>query len=265
MPTVSVVMITLNEEEILPHSLSRLRWADEIVVVDSHSTDRTREIAAEAGAKVFTRAFKDFSDQTNWAMAQATGDWIFIIDADEMVTPALRDSVRRTVESNPSIDIFYIALDSYVLGRRMKARSLSGEWHPRLFRRGTIEYVGAVHQDPQIGGRPTGKLDGKVLHYTARSIVGTFKKSEKYALLWAEKAYAAGRRTNLPKAIASALWRTFHNYFIRGEIRDGTIGLFCSIGTGMHTFTRHMQLWGMQHREEFARVYEEEEDGADGK
>ncbi len=259
MPTVSVVMITLNEEEILPHSLSRLRWADEIVVVDSHSTDRTREIAAEAGAKVFTRAFKDFSDQTNWAMAQATGDWILIIDADELATPALRDSVRRTVESNPSIDIFYIPLDSYVLGRRMKARSLSGEWHPRLFRRGTIEYVGAVHQDPQIGGRPTGKLEGKVLHYTARSIAGTFKKSEKYALLWAEKAYAAGRRTNIPKAVASALWRMFHNYFIRGEILDGSIGVACSVAAGTHIFIRHMKLWGLQNKELFSRIPDDKE------
>ena len=265
MPSLSVVVLTYNESEIIPYCLGRLQWADEIVVVDSFSRDDTRELAAALGAKVLTHPFKNFSDQFNWGIAQATGDWIFMVDADEMVTPELRDSVIRTVQSNPSIDIFILRRDSYVFGRMMRSSSWSGEWIPRLFRRGTIEYVGEVHPDLQVGDRPTGKLDGILLHYTYRSMAKYFEKFQLYSTLWAEKAYATGRRTNIPKALASSAWRVFHNYFIRGEIRDGAVGFVSSVLGGMHTFIRHMKLWGLQNAERFGRIYEEDAHGIDGK
>lgn len=261
MPSVSVVVLTYNEEELIAHTLARLQWADEIVVVDSFSKDNTREIAAAAGAKVrvLTHEFRNFSEQFNWGIAQASGDWIFMVDADEMVTPELEASVRNTVRANPSEDIFLLRRDSYVFGRRMRSSSWSGEWIPRLFRKGTVHYTGAVHPDLQIGGRPTGRLDGILLHYTYRSMAKYFEKFQLYSTLWAEKAYVSGRRTNLPLALASSVWRVFHNYFIRGEILDGSVGFAISVLGGMHTFIRHMKLWGMQHEERFAEVESGEE------
>lgn len=273
MPSVSAVVLTYNESEIIPHCLSRLQWADEIVVVDSFSKDDTRELAAAKGARVLTRAFKNFADQFNWGMAQAESDWIFMVDADEIVTPELAASVLRAIRSNPPVDIFLLRRDSYVFGRRMRSSSWSGEWIPRLFRRGAIEYVGEVHPDPQVGDRPVEKLEGLLLHYTYRSTAKYFEKFQLYSTLWAEKAYAGGRRTSVPYALASSAWRTFHNYFIRGEFRDGVVGFVSSVLGGMHTFIRHMKLWGMQNRERFGRIYErdggeaenaEEEHGADG-
>ncbi len=255
MPSVSAVVLTWNEREMIPHCLSRLQWADEIVVVDSNSADDTRELAAAKGAKVLTRAFTNFADQFNWAMAQASGDWIFLVDADEIVTPELAESVRRAAGSNPSADIFLCRRDSYVFGRRMRSSSWSGEWLPRLSRRGAIEYTGEVHPDPQVGSRPTERLDGVLLHYTYRSMAKYFEKFQLYSTLWAEKAYAGGRRTSIPKALGSSVWRVFHNYCIRGEFRDGAVGFVCSVLGGMHTFIRHMKLWGMQHRERFGRIY----------
>ncbi len=266
---VSAVVLTYNEAELIAACLSRLSWADELIVVDSFSTDDTRELAAAAGAKVLTHAFTDFASQFNWALAQATGDWTLSVDADEMLTPELRDSILRTVRSNPGPDIFTLRRDSYVFGRLMRSSSWSGERLPRLFRRGAITYAGEVHPDPQINGRPTGELDGLLIHYTYRSTAKYFEKFELYSTLWAEKAYARGRRTGVAYALASAAWRSFHNYFIRGGFRDGVIGFVIALLDGMHTFIRHIKLWGLQNRERFGKIHEERAEGgghgADGR
>lgn len=252
--TVTVLILTFNEEEMLPHCLAPLGWADEILVVDSGSTDKTAAIAAAAGAKVLERPFTNFAEQCNWGLARASSDWVLQVDADEVVTPELAKSVRETVASNPRTEIFSLCRDACAWGRFMKASSWSGEWIPRLFRKGAVEFRGAVHQDPQINGRPVGRLGGKLLHYSYRSAEQYFRKSEFYATLWAEQAHARGKRTGIPKAAAAGLWRMFHNYFIRGEIRDGRIGFVMSVLSGMHTFSRHIKLWGLQNAGEFAEL-----------
>ncbi len=259
MATVSVVMITYNEAEILPYSLPRLEWADEIIVVDSNSSDRSVEIARERGARVFTRTFTDFSDQSNWAIEKATGDWILIIDADELMTRELAESIRRTVQENPSVDVFALRIDTYLIGRMMRSTPWSKVWALRLFRRGTVRYSGAVHQDPQVGNRPVGRLDGILLHCTCRSIEKLFEKHQLYSTLWAKKARDGGRTTSILKALCASVWRIFHNYFIRGEILDGSIGVACSVAAGTHIFIRHMKLWGLQNKELFSRIPDDKE------
>lgn len=259
-PTITALVLTKNEEEMLPLCLERLSWADEMLVVDSGSSDRTVDLAATAGAKVLHHEFRNFSDQTNWGFSKAAGDWILQIDADELVGAKLRDSVLRTVASDPGEDIFELKRDSYVFGRRMKSSSWSGEWIPRLFRKGSVTFAGEVHQDPQVNGRPVGRLDGVLIHHTYRSTAKYFEKFELYSTLWAEKAKARGRRTGILKATASSLWRVFHNYFIRGEFRDGKVGLAVALLGGMHTFIRHIKLWGLHNAEEFARIREDKDD-----
>ncbi len=259
---ITALVLTKNEAEMLPLCLERLAWADERLVVDSGSSDATVRLAEAAGARVLFHEFKDFSDQTNWGFSQARGDWVVQIDADELMSGALRDSILRTAASNPAGDIFALRRDSYVFGHRMRASSWSGEWIPRLFRRGAVTFAGEVHQDPQVNGRPVGKLDGRLIHYTYRSTAQYFEKFDLYSTLWAKKARARGRRTGLLEASASALWRVFHNYFIRGEILDGRVGVATAVLGGMHTFIRHMKLWGLQHAEEFARVRNREDGDA---
>lgn len=260
MATVTAFILTFNEEEMLPLCLDRLKWADEILVLDSGSTDRTVELAKAAGARVEYHPFSNFAEQCNQGLDRASCDWILQIDADELVTPELAASVQRTVSSQPCEEIFSLCRDACAWGRFMKASSWSGDWIPRLFRKGAVQFAGEVHQDPQVNGRPVGKLDGKLLHYSYRSAEQFFKKSEFYSTLWAIKARSQGRRTGIAGAVTSSLWRMFHNYFIRGEIRDGKIGFVMAILAGMHTFTRHIKLWGLQNEEEFARVC-----GYDGK
>ena len=259
---ITAVVLTRNEEETISRCLARLSWADEMLVVDSLSSDRTVELAEAAGARVLTHPFRDFSDQTNWAYAQASGDWIFQIDADEFVSPRLRNSVLATVGGNPEYEIYSVLRDSYVFGRRLRSSSWSGEWIPRLFRRGSVTFAGEVHQDPQIGDRNVGRLDGVLIHYTYRSTAKYFEKFQLYSTLWAEKAYSRGRRTGVFKAGFSSVWRFLHDYCIRGGIRDGKIGFVLAVLSGMHTFIRHTKLWGLQHAAEFSRIDEEDDDGA---
>lgn len=259
MERITAVVLTRNEEEMIGRCLGRLAWADEVLVVDSFSTDDTVRLAEAAGARVLQHPFRDFSEQTNWAFAQAGGDWILQIDADELVTPALRDSILSALRNGPPYDIYTLRRDSYVFGRLLRSSSWSTEWIPRLFRRGSVTFAGEVHQDPQIGDRATGRLDGLLVHYTYRSTAKYFEKFQLYSTLWAEKARARGRRTGIVKAGVASIWRCFHDYFIRGGIRDGRIGFVLAVLSGMHTFIRHIKLWGLQNAEEFARIYETED------
>lgn len=254
--------MTKNEKEMLPLCLKRLTWADETLVVDSGSDDGTPELALGLGARVLYHEFEGFAQQTNWGIAWATGDWVVQVDADELVSPRLRDSILSVVASDPKEDIFALRRDSYVLGHRMTASSWSGEWVPRLFRKGSVVFKGAVHPDPQVDGRPVGKLDGVLVHYTYRSTEKYFEKFDLYSTLWAQKAWGQGRRTGVLWAFASSVWRVFHNYFIRGEIFDGRMGAALSLLAGAHTFVRHMKLWGMQNAEQFARTHEKDVDNA---
>lgn len=265
MTSVTALILTFNEEEMLARCLHRLRWVDEILVIDSGSTDGTLAVARAAGARIEHHPFKDFASQCNYGLERASGDWILQIDADEVVTRELAASVRKVVTGNPPEDIFSLCRDACAWGRFMKASSWSGEWIPRLFRKGAVTFIDEVHQDPQINGRPVGRLDGKLLHYSYRTVEQYFKKFGLYSTLWAAKERSHGRRTTLPKAVAASLWRAFHNYFIRGEIRDGRIGFVTSVLAGMHTFTRHVKLWGLQNAEEFAHIPDAEEKSYGGR
>lgn len=255
---ISAVILTYNEEELIRTCLSKLAWADEVLVVDSFSTDRTVELARAAGARVLQNPFGGFASQTNWAFSRASGDWFLQIDADEFVTPELRDAVQATVRNGGPLDLYALKRDSSVFGRRLRSSAWSGEWVPRLFRKGHIEFTGEVHPDPQINGRPLGRLAGRLIHYPYRDTKKYFEKFQSYSTLWAEKARSLGRRTSVPLACGSALWRSFHDYFIRGGVLDGRIGFVLALLAGMHTFIRHIKLWGMQNADAFGRVHETE-------
>ena len=242
---VSAVVLAKNEEEMLPACLERLTWADEMLVVDSFSTDRTVELARTAGARVLQHPFVDFSSQFNWAIENAANEWVLLIDADELVTPELRDSVRRKLDGDPEFEIFSLVRDSVVFGKLMRSNAWSNEWVPRLFRKGCLVYTGQVHPKPEMGGRPVGRLEGRLLHHTYRSVDMYFQKFQLYSTLWAEKARDEGRRSGVAKATVAGCWRFFHNYFLRWEFLDGRMGFLMSMLAGMHTFIRHIKLWGL--------------------
>ena len=156
--SLSIVIITKNEESNLARTLQSVTWADEIVIVDSGSTDRTCEIAESFHAKFFVEEWKGFAAQKNSALQKATGDWVLSLDADEEVEPALADEIRQTLSANPSASGFWIPRKNFFLGRWIRHGGFYPDPKLRLFRRGAGKFEDRlVHEDIKISG-PTAKL-----------------------------------------------------------------------------------------------------------
>jgi glycosyltransferase involved in cell wall biosynthesis len=186
---ISAVIITYNEEDRLPDALASLREvADEIVVVDSHSTDRTVEIAREAGARVMQNRFEDYGQQKNFAMAQAGHEWVLNLDADERVSPDLQRAIAGLKEKDvpTGIAAFAIKRKTYYLGRWIRH---SG-WYPdrkvRLFRKDAAAWQGRVHERLDVRGA-VARLDGAILHFTYRDIGDHVRRLERYSAFQAEE------------------------------------------------------------------------------
>lgn len=246
MPTLTAMVMTHNEEKRIGACLERLAWADEMLVVDSFSTDRSVELAEAAGARVLRHEFVDFSSQINWGFEQAKGDWILLIDADELVTPELRDSIRKTLADGPRFEIYEVVRDAFFLERPMRASSWSNDRIPRLFERGRVSYSGSVHQSVNVDGRQVGVLDGKLLHHTYESIEHYFEKIQTYTSFGARDAFLAGKKCGIPLIFLNSFWRFFHNYFFRGEILDGRMGLLSSGLAATYSFMKYAKLWGLR-------------------
>lgn len=251
---VSAVVLTKNEEEMLPRCLASLGWVDEIVVLDSGSTDRTLDIASEHGVKLLHRDFDHFAAQFNFGIDNATGPWIFMLDADEIVDPQLQASLIGLLAGEQRHEVYNVVRDAFFLGKRLHSTSWSGEELPRLFLKGCAVYKGQVHPIVDLGGRKPGLVDkGRILHYTYRSLEQFFTKMRLYTSLWAQNAHEAGKKTSMPHAFATSLWRMFHNYFFRGEIFDGAIGFFLTATAGMYTFEKYMRLWDLNRLDRLRR------------
>lgn len=168
-PRVSATVITLNEEKRVAACIESLAWADEVIVVDSGSTDRTTSIAEDLGARVHYHAWEGFSVQKNYAVSLASGDWVLHLDADERVTPELRDEIRAAVVADPPVDGYYIPRLNHWLGHPIRH---SG-WYPdltmRLFRRGRARCEGISHERFVVSGT-TASLRSPLLHFSYSSV-----------------------------------------------------------------------------------------------
>lgn len=245
-PKLSVVILTRNEEEMLPACLASVAWADERLVVDSFSTDRTVEIAGEAGAKTLRHEFEGFASQFNWGIEQASSEWILMLDADETVDAELAEAIRAVMSSEPEYEVYNVVRDAFFLGRRIRSRAWSGERLPRLFRKGALKYKGLVHPETDTGGRKRGELPGRILHYTYRTLEHYFAKMQLYTTLWARDAHAAGRRVGIAGVFAAGGWKFFRHFFLRGFWRDGSYGLLLSGLSAVYVVMKYAKLWDLQ-------------------
>jgi glycosyltransferase involved in cell wall biosynthesis len=245
----SAIVITRDEEANIAECLASVSFAREVVVVDSGSRDRTVELARATGARVVERPdWPGFGPQKNRALALATQPWVLAIDADERVTPKLRDEIVAAVQRADGADAYSMPRLSSYCGQFI---AHSG-WYPdrvvRLFRRGTARFSDdAVHERLLTGGTP-GRLRGDLLHSTYPDLETMLEKMNRYSTASATMLHAAGKRSSLGGAVARGLWAFFRTYVLRAGWLDGRMGFVLAVSVAEGTFYKYLKLWRMGHR-----------------
>jgi glycosyltransferase involved in cell wall biosynthesis len=221
---VSVCLITLNEEENLPRALASLTGiADEIVVVDAGSTDRTELIAHEFGARFFSRTWTNYAEQKNFAAARAANQWILSIDSDEEVSSVLHTSLLDWKRRKPNHTVYELSRRTWYLGAWIKHSGWYPDFQRRLYHRDAAQFSGIIHESLRFDGK-LGRLRGDLLHYTVRSVSEHQDNVEKYSTLAAQRMYAEGKRNWRGAYWFAAPWSWFHNFVLRGGFLDGYRG-----------------------------------------
>jgi glycosyltransferase involved in cell wall biosynthesis len=242
MPPFSAILITHNEERDLPQALTSLQGlADEIVVVDSGSTDRTCELARQGGARVLSRAFDGFDQQKNFTAAQASHDWVFSLDADEVVGRELRASLLAWKQSAPACVAYEVGRRTNYLGRWIRHSGWYPEYHLRLYRRDRARFAGALHESLRAQG-PTGRLEGDLLHYTVRSLAEHYAKLDVFTTLAAEDLYARGRRRWRGAMCLAAPWTFLHRLVFRLGFLDGYRGVLIAWTSARYVWLKYRKL-----------------------
>lgn len=243
---VSVTVVTLNEEAEIGPCLESVSWADEVIVVDANSSDRTVEIARKYADKVILREWAGYADQKNWASGQATHDWILSLDADERITRPLQEEIEKVLESSPSCSGYYIPRKNYFLGRWIR----HGGWYPdynlRLFAKEKGRFGDrAVHESVRVDGR-TKRLNNPLEHYTYRSLEAYHARAGRYSALAACEMKDQGKRFYLLDLCFRPVWTFLRMYLIRQGFRDGSDGLILAGFYGYYTFLKYAKLWEME-------------------
>jgi glycosyltransferase involved in cell wall biosynthesis len=242
--SLSVVIITFNEEANLARTLASVAWADEIVVVDSGSTDRTREVAESFRAKFCVEPWKGFAAQKNSALAKATGDWILSLDADEEVEPSLADEIRTVLAANPSVAGFWISRKNFFLGRWIRHGGFYPDPKLRVIRRGAGKFEERlVHEDLRVDGT-TASLQHHLLHHAYPTIEDYLEHMNRYSSLGAEMAAARGVPGFSFLDIVVRPWLTFlYNCVLRLGFLDGREGLLLHLYHAEYVSWKYAKAW----------------------
>ena len=239
-PTLSVIVITKNEAELIGQCLESVKWADEIVVVDSGSQDATVAICRRYTDKVVVTDWPGFGPQKNRALALATGDWVLSIDADEQVTPDLAEEIRTTLADTPH-HVFKLPRLSSFMGRHIR----HGDWWPdeivRLFRRGHARFSDDLVHERLVHQAPAARLKHLLLHQSTRSIEQLIGKVNTYTSGGAARVRAAGKACGLGTAITHALWAFVRGYVFKRGFLDGREGFIIAVSVAENSFYKYVK------------------------
>jgi len=246
-PKLSVTVITKNEAADIGHMLESVRFADEIIVVDSHSTDDTVAIARRHTDRVVVRDWAGYIDQKNYAASVAAHNWILSVDADERVTPELAAEVKTHLQADPREAAFRIPRVTWHLGRWIRTT----DWYPdhqlRLYDRRSAQWTGRyVHEAVAVRGT-TGRLRGELQHYAYRDIADHLETIDRYTTLAARQMHEGGRRAGLLELAGHPPLAFLRNYIAHGGIRDGVPGFIISAINAYYVFLKFGKLWELRH------------------
>lgn len=246
----SVVMISKNAADVIEACLDSVQWADEIIVLDSGSDDTTCQLAHEKGAKVFSNTqWPGFGKQRQLAQQYATGDYIFMIDSDERITPELKASIQAMLQQPESGVVYNCARRNLFMGRFMKH---SG-WYPdkvtRLYAREQYQYNdNLVHESLETQGATIKTLPGDLLHLTCRDLIEFQQKQLKYAKAWAQERHQQGKTTGYSAIISHTVGAFFKTWLLRMGILDGKQGLILAFVNAQYTFNKYASLWELSRK-----------------
>jgi glycosyltransferase involved in cell wall biosynthesis len=243
----SVIVITKDEERVIGRCLGSVRWVDEIIVVDSGSTDRTLDICRELGARVsVTPDWPGFGPQKNRALALAKGDWVLSLDADEWLSDELADEMRAAVRGAADVAAYELPRLSSFCGRYMRH---SGWWPDRvarLFRRGRARFSDDLVHERLIVDGTLGRLRGELLHETFPDLEKLLDKLNRYSSAGAAAHVGKGKRASLSRAVRHALWAFVRTYFLRAGFLDGREGFMLAVCNAEGVYYRYAKAWLLQ-------------------
>ena len=246
--TLSVAIVTLNEAANLPRTLASVRFAQEIVVLDSGSTDETAEIAQNAGARLFEEPWKGFARQKNAAIAHTTGDWVLSLDADEEVSPALAQEIEALLAGNPEFSAYRIPRLNHFLGRPLKHGGYWPDRKLRLFRRGAARFEDRPVHETMQADCAVGALKGHLIHHCYPTLGEYIEHMNRYSSMSAEMLIRSGRAS---RSLPALLWSAFanpaatfiYNYFLRLGFLDGREGLLQHVNHSVYIHWKFAKAW----------------------
>jgi glycosyltransferase involved in cell wall biosynthesis len=246
-PRITALIPARNEEEMIRECLESVAWADEVYVVDSYSTDRTVEIARELGVRVEQHEYENSAAQKNWAIPRATHPWVLLVDADERVTPELREEIRAILAEDPRFDGYWIRRANHFLGRLMRHGGWETDKVIRLFRRDAGRYATReVHAEIELPG-PLPTLRHPLLHFSFRSFRQYSRKMELYSDWGASQLAGEGRSAGWGSIAFRPLIRFIKMYFIRLGFLDGVHGLVLGMLAAYTVYLKYAKLWERSH------------------
>ena len=244
MTKLSAYVIAYNDEPNIRACLESVRWADELIVVDSYSTDATEKISWEFTDKVYQHEFSGFGRLRNEAVAHASHDWVFSLDTDERATPELRDEIRDVLERGPDADAYLVPRRNYFLGRCIRHCGWYPDYRqPQLFRKDRMHYRDdLVHEGYEVNGR-VGYLKEHVLQYPFRDVDHLLVKMDRYSSLMATRMVKEGRRFTPYQLLFHPCLTFAKMYLARRGFMDGMPGLILSGLYTYYTFIKYAKLW----------------------
>ncbi len=247
MHALSVTIITKNEALNIERCLQSVRWADEVVVVDSGSTDETLQICRRFDCRVMETEWRGFGRTKQLAVGAASNEWILSVDADEVVTPQLRDRITELLQGEPAYSVYRIRRQSHYLGKRIRNCGWDRDYPRRFFNKTQARFNDAeVHESIQYDG-PKGTLEEPLLHYPYPDVATHLRKMNLYSDLAAQIAYEKGKSASIPYAVMAGILKFIKMYIGQCGFLDGRAGLVLSLNSANGVYLKYIKLWQKNH------------------
>lgn len=239
----SVGMIVLNEERILETTLKSIKdIADEIIIIDSFSTDRTAEISKTYGAKIYQEEWKGFGPQKNSVIEKCQGDWILLIDADEELSPELVKKIKMIISGENEFEVYKINRSSICFGKRIKYGGWSNQYATRLWKKGSVQINSNLVHEEFLTDKSIGKIKEIINHHSYLSLADYLNRFNRYTTLGAEEYYKRGKKTGVFGIIINPIFKFFRMYILRLGILDGLEGFILAILSSNYTMVKYYKL-----------------------